>query len=52
MEKLICNALNGHIRVNTTLKTIEVYDDFGVKLVLKNLDTKTYNAFKKKYPNY
>ena len=51
-EMLICAALEGHIRVNTTLKTVEIYDDYGVKVVLKDLDEMTYESFKDRYQNY
>ena len=51
-ELLICDSLKGHVRVNTTLKTVEIYDEFGVKLVLRNLDSGTYEAYKSRYQNY
>ena len=48
----ICEALNGHVRVNTTLKTVEIYNEFGVQLVLRDLDESTYASFKNTYQNY
>lgn len=51
-ETLIANALKGNVRVNVTLKTVEFYNEYGVALVLRNLDEKTYEAFKNNYQNY
>ena len=43
---LIIAALRGHIRVNTSNKTVEVFNEYGTKLVLRDLDEATYEAFK------
>lgn len=51
-EMLIIGALNGHVRVNVDTKAVEVYDDYGVKLVLRDLDNMTYEAFKRNFPNF
>lgn len=48
----IVNALKGHVRVNVTLKTVEIYNEYGVQLVLRDLDEDTYNAFKETYQNF
>lgn len=50
--ELVINALKGHIRVNKTLKTVEIYDDFGVKTVLRDLSDSTIEAFEHYYPTY
>jgi len=50
--ELIIKALEGYIRVNTTLNTVEVFDEYGVKMVLRNLDNETLEAFKKHYQTY
>ena len=52
IEMLITDALKNNIRVNTTNKTVEIYDEFGVKLVLRNLSEAEYEAFEATYPNY
>lgn len=51
-EELIINALDGHIRVNTTLKTVEIFNEFGVQLVLRNLDELTFKAFAERFMKY
>ena len=51
-DLLIINALNGHVRVNVTLKTVEIYNEYGVQLVLRDLDEATYEAFKSRFQNY
>ena len=48
----IINALKGHVRVNTTLNTVEIFNEYGVKLVLRNLDAKTLKAFADEYETY
>lgn len=50
-DERIINQLSDNIRVNTANKTVEIYDDFGVQLVLRNLDDKNYEAFKNKFRN-
>lgn len=49
-EYLIAVALVGHIRVNDSNKTVEIYDEHGVKAVLRNLSDEQYEAFKSFYP--
>ena len=52
IDEKIIDALQNHIRINTTLKTVEIYNEYGVQLVLRNLDEETYNAFKSKFQAY
>ncbi len=47
--ELILKALDGHIRVNETLGTVEVFDEYGTKMVLRDLDEATLAEFKKHY---
>lgn len=49
MEKIL-KAFKGHIRVNSASNTVELYTEYGVKMVLRNLDTETINEFKKVVP--
>ena len=51
-DEFIINALDSHIRVNTTLKTVEIYNDYGVQMVLRDLKDDVYEAFKTKFQNY
>lgn len=52
IETLIALSLKDHVRVNTTTKTVEFYDEFGVKLVLRDLKESEYEAYKTMYQNY
>jgi hypothetical protein len=49
---LIKEALRGHIRVNTSNKTVEIYDEHGVKMRLTNLSEDVYYAFKDNFQNF
>lgn len=51
-DERIINELSDHIRVNTANKTVEIYDNYGVKLVLRNLDDESFEAFKSKFRNF
>ncbi len=51
-ETLICRALEGCVRVNTSTRSVEIFSEHGVKHVLRNLDDDTYNAFASKYQNF
>ena len=51
-EMLIIEALKGHVRVNVDTKTVEVFDEFGTKMVLRDLDQATFDAFKDKFQNF
>lgn len=50
MEKIL-EAFDGHIRVNTANHTIEVFNEYGVKMRL-TVDEDTYNEFKDRYPSF
>ena len=52
MNYLIVKALKGHTRVNLTTKAVEIYDDYGVKTVLRDLDEATFKAFKNNFTNF
>lgn len=45
----VAHALKGNIRVNKDTHSVEIYDDYGVKTVLRNLDDDTFNAFDNLY---
>lgn len=51
-EMLIVRALKGHVRVNVSNNTVEIYNEHGVKMVLRDLDEMTFLAFKDTYQNY
>ena len=51
-EKLIVEALKSNVRVNVSNKTVEIFDEYGVKAVLRNLDENTFEAFKETYQNF
>jgi len=44
-DERIINELSDHIRVNESTRTVEIYDEYGVKIVLRNLSEESYNAF-------
>lgn len=48
-EMLIVAALQGNVRVNDANKTVEIYNEYGVCMVLRDLDEVTYEAFKSKF---
>lgn len=52
LEYLVCQALKGHVRVNVSNKSVEIYNEHGVKMVLRDLDEETYDAFKTMFQNY
>ena len=51
-DEMILNELSDHIRVNTTTKSVEIYNEYGVQLVLRDLKEEVYEAFKSKFYNY
>lgn len=51
-DETILNQLSDHIRVNTSTKAVEIYDEFGVRMVLRNLPENAYEAFKAKFQNF
>ena len=52
VESMMLLAMKNHIRVNTSNKTVEIYDEYGVKLVLRDLSEDEYNAFKEMFINF
>jgi hypothetical protein len=48
----IVQLLKDHIRVNTSNKTVEVYDEYGVKMRLTNLSDEAFEAFASKFQNF
>ena len=51
-EELVVDALRNNVRVNESTNTVEIYDDYGVKTVLTNLDEDTIAAFKAKFRTF
>lgn len=51
-DERIISMLDKHIRVNTTNKTVEIYNEYGVALVLRDLPEENYNAFKARFTNF
>ena len=51
-EKLIIEALKGNVRVNIDTKAVEIYNDYGTKIVLRDLDEETFEAFKNNFTNF
>jgi len=50
--EILVEALKGHVRVNVTMKSVEIYNEYGVQMVLRNLDDETFNTFKKLFVNF
>ena len=48
----IVEALKANVRVNTSTKSVEIYNDYGVKVVLTDLDADTYAAFESSFVNF
>ena len=51
-DERILNSLSDHIRVNVSTKAVEIYNEHGVKLVLRDLDEDNFNAFKRRFQNF
>ena len=51
-DERIINELRDYIRVNESTKTVEVYNEYGVKLVLRDLSEETYKAFANAFPKF
>ena len=49
---ILVETLKGHVRVNVTMKSVEIYNDYGVKMVLRDLDDETFLTFKKLFVNF
>ena len=52
LEKTLKDTLRDHVRVNTTLKTVEIYDDYGVKVVLRDLTEEQYQDYLNNFRSY
>lgn len=50
MEKIL-EAFKDHVRVNDSNGTVEVYNEYGVKMRLE-VDKETLAEFKKHYPSF
>jgi len=50
MDKIL-KAFDGHIRVNESNKTVEVYNEYGVTMRLI-VDEETLAEFRKHYPSF
>ena len=44
-DEKVLNALSPYVRVNKDNKTVEIYNEYGVKLVLRDLEESVYDAF-------
>ena len=51
-NNLILTALDRHIRVNTSNRTVEIYDEYGVKMRLANLSDETFKAFAEQFVKF
>ena len=51
-EYLIAESLKNNVRVNVSTRTVEFYNEFGVALVLRNLDDVTFEAYLNAYQNF
>ena len=51
-DEAILNQLSDHIRVNTSTKAIEIYNEHGVKMVLRDLPENAYEAFARRFQNF
>lgn len=52
LETTLKNTLGKHVRVNTSNKTVELYDDYGVKIVLRNLTDEEYQDYLDNFKKY
>lgn len=48
----IVRVLQDNVRVNPVTRSVEFYDDYGVKLVLRNLDKRDLDIFSRKFRTY
>ena len=49
---VIVEALKGNVRVNRTMKSVEVFDEYGTKMVLRDLTEEQLDAFASEYPEF
>lgn len=52
LEKTLKDTLQARVRVNTSNKTVEFYDEYGVKMVLRDLTEEQYQDYQKNFKNY
>lgn len=50
MDKII-ESLKGHVRVNESNSTVEIYNEYGTKMRIA-VDAETLAEYKKNYPSY
>ncbi len=50
MEEIL-RAFEGHVRVNEATGTVEVFDEYGVKMRL-TVSAEALEAFKNRYPTF
>ena len=50
MEKIL-KALDGHVRVNTANNTVEIFNEYGVRMRLV-VDEATLKEFKDRYQSF
>lgn len=48
----IVRVLQDNVRVNVSTRSVEFYDEYGVKLVLRNLDERDLDIFSRKFRTY
>ena len=44
-EMVVVSSLQKHVRINKDTNTVEFYDDYGVKMVLRNLSEEELAAY-------
>lgn len=44
-ESIVVGSLQEHVRINKDTNTVEFYDDYGVKMVLRNLSIDEIAAY-------
>ena len=44
-ENIVIDTLQKHVRLNKETNTVEFYNDYGVKMVLRNLSDKEIAAY-------
>ena len=49
---VIIGALKGHVRVNKATKSVEIFNEYGTKMVLRNLTDLQLEAFASEYPEF
>ena len=49
---LIAKALKGFVRVNKDNHSVEIFNEYGVHIVLRDLDEDTFKAFEDTYYAY